>query len=212
MKKSTLLETATKNGWEAQWRPEGSVRYRISGTTQDGIKWQMESVGERGYTKWTTNSVHLEEFQCIVLSQNKPRSPYSLTNLIFGFFMRRKMQKVIDEVLKDGTSEDDKPAVMYDLALQSLALKDNHYKLFVSELDERFARRVFDGEIEQTIMNWFTGPGQSRFIEGTLSHVSIDEDCVSIDAQSNLVEAPAIEQFIELGLIVTRKARKIKGA
>ena len=215
MKKAPLLEAATKNGWECQWRPEGSVHYRVSGTTHDGIKWQLESVGQNGYTRWATDSVRLGEEQYIVLSRRKPSNPHSLTNLIFGFFIRRKIQKAFDEVLKEG-SPDDAPGLMYNLDLQSPVLKENHYNLFVSdlsersELDERFVRRVIDDEIEQAVLNWFRGPGRSRFNEESLGSFSIGEDGVSISAQSNLVEVPALEQFIELGLILARKARRIK--
>lgn len=119
------------------------------------------------------------------------------------------MQTVLDEASRE-ESPDDEPGVMYSLELQSVILKENHYNLFVLELDERSVRRIIDTEVEQAVLSYFTGPGRSRFNESTLAGVSIGDEEVSINANSNLVEVSAIGQFIELGLIVARKARRSK--
>jgi hypothetical protein len=210
MNKTRLIEIAANHGWQHHWRPERHVRYRLSGTTQDGIQWQMETGEPHAYSKWTTNSVSLQGEQYIGFSQSKPAHSFSLIpNFISGFFFKRRLKKVLEAAAQEGNDDENEENVMYHLDVQTFTLKEHHYDLFVLDLYESSVRRVFDNEVEQAILNWFAGPGRGRFNNSSLEKIAIESD-IAIYVGSRVVEVAAIEQFVELGLMLARKVRKMQ--
>jgi len=118
------------------------------------------------------------------------------------------MQGMIKEIMEADNSGE-RPAISYTLAPQSSLLKNKHYQIAAFELDESGTRRIFDSETEQAISHWFAGPGKNRFDPSSLDAISIDEDVVSLHMQSRLVDVSAIEEFINLGLLIARKTRSV---
>ncbi len=186
-------QMAAKRGWRVEPATERHILYRLSGTTADGLAWQLEATrrpsssttstgGAARSTRWWTEAVKLTE-DMVLVGPRQPAPPgLDLGGMLVQFFLRAIL----------GEDAAGKIAQLKETSTGSETLRE-HYMVFAS--DETAAGRFLTGSTEALLIDWAL---QERKADRRPAVIFWDRG-LQVKYQVAIADARTVERIIELG-------------